>query len=49
VREFLRYLDRTPDPAVISRILGIGEKLARAYLDLIPSDERPPPAQSRAR
>lgn len=41
VREFVRYLDKTPDPTVIARILGIGEKLARAYLELLPADEQP--------
>ena len=41
VREFVRYLDKTPDPTVIARILGIGEKLARAYLDLLPEDDSP--------
>jgi hypothetical protein len=39
VREMVRYLDRAPDPVVVSRILGIGEKLARAYLQLIPENE----------
>ena len=50
VREFVQYLDRTPEPTIIARILGIGEKLARAYLELIPKDELPgrqeTPAQS---
>jgi len=41
VREFVRYLDKTPDPTVIARILGIGEKLAQAYLELLPADEQP--------
>ena len=41
VREFVRYTDKTPDPAVVARILGIGEKLARSYLELIPGDELP--------
>ena len=41
VREIIRYLDKAPDPAVIARILGIGEKLARAYLELLPENEMP--------
>jgi len=41
VREFVRYLDKTPDPVVVARILGIGEKLARSYLELVPADELP--------
>lgn len=41
VREFVSYLDRAVEPEVIARILGIGNKLARAYLELLPSDERP--------
>jgi hypothetical protein len=41
VREFVRYLDKPPDPVVVARILGIGEKLARSYLELIPADELP--------
>jgi hypothetical protein len=41
VRECVRYLDKTPNAAVIARILGIGEKLARAYLELLPAGERP--------
>jgi len=41
VREFVHYLDRACEPAVVARILGIGEKLARAYLELIPDDELP--------
>ena len=36
VREFVSYLDRPPGPEVVGRILGIGDKLARAYLDLLP-------------
>jgi hypothetical protein len=39
VREFCSYLHGTPEPAVIARILGIGDKLARAYLELIPPAE----------
>jgi hypothetical protein len=39
VREFVQYLDKAPDPVVVARILGIGEKLARAYLRLIPENE----------
>jgi hypothetical protein len=39
VREMVRYLDKKPDPAVVARILGIGEKQARAYLELLPGDE----------
>ena len=34
-------IDKTPDPAVVARIIGIGEKLARSYLELIPADELP--------
>lgn len=41
VRECVRYLDRTPQPAVLARILGIGERLARAYLELLPAEQRP--------
>jgi len=41
VRECVSYLDRTPDPAVLARILGIGERLARAYLELLPDAEQP--------
>ena len=40
VRECVRYLDKTPEPPVLARILGIGEKLARAYLELLPAGER---------
>jgi len=40
VRECVRYLDKTPEPAILARILGIGEKLARAYLELLPAGER---------
>ena len=36
VREFVSYLDRVPEPEVVSRILGIGEKLVCAYLELLP-------------
>jgi hypothetical protein len=35
VREFCSYLDRRPDPTVVARILGISEKLARSYLELL--------------
>ena len=48
VREFVQYLDRTPEPAVIARILGIGEKLATAYLELIPEAELSGQPQRRA-
>jgi DNA-binding CsgD family transcriptional regulator len=41
VRECVRYFDKTPEPAILARILGIGEKLARAYLELLPPEERP--------
>lgn len=41
VRECVRYLDKVPDAVVIARILGIGEKLAKAYLELLPASERP--------
>jgi len=41
VREFVRYTDKTPEPVVVARILGIGEKLARSYLDLIPPSQMP--------
>jgi hypothetical protein len=41
VREFVQYLDKAPDPVVVARILGIGEKLARAYLQLLPTEEQP--------
>jgi hypothetical protein len=41
VREFVHYLDRIPEPAVVARVLGIGEKLARAYLELVPIDKPP--------
>ena len=45
VREFVQYLGRTPEPTVVARILGIGEKLATAYLALLPEDEIPGPPQ----
>ncbi len=48
VRECIRYLDKTPEPAILARILGIGEKLATAYLELLPPDERPGETQRRA-
>jgi DNA-binding CsgD family transcriptional regulator len=41
VREFVRYLDKTPDATVIARILGIGQKLALAYLELLPANDSP--------
>jgi hypothetical protein len=41
VREFVRYLDKAPEPTVIARILGISEKLTRAYLELLPENEIP--------
>lgn len=41
VRECVRYFDKPPEPAILARILGIGERLARAYLELLPPDERP--------
>jgi hypothetical protein len=39
VRECVRYFDKTPEPAVLARLLGIGERLTRAYLELLPPDE----------
>jgi len=39
VRELLRYLDKEPDAAVISRILGCSRRLVQAYLELMPSQE----------
>lgn len=36
VREFVSYLEGVPEPEVVARILGIGEKLTRAYLELLP-------------
>ena len=36
VREFVGYLERPPEPQVVARILGMGDKLAREYLDLLP-------------
>ncbi|HYW68680.1 MAG TPA: DUF1670 domain-containing protein [bacterium] len=41
VRECVRYFDKTPEPDVLARILGIGERLARAYLELLPTDQQP--------
>jgi transposase-like protein len=41
VRELIRYLDKETDPTIVARILCIGEKLARAYLELIPENEVP--------
>ena len=43
VREFVRYVDRAPDPSVIARILGCSERLVRTYLDLLPPSELPEP------
>ena len=40
VRECVSYMNQTPEPAVLARILGIGEKLARAYLELLPKTDR---------
>jgi DNA-binding CsgD family transcriptional regulator len=42
VRELVRYTDKRLDPVIVARILGIGHKLARAYLDLLPADELAP-------
>jgi DNA-binding CsgD family transcriptional regulator len=36
VRELVGYLEHAPEPATIARILGCGEKLVRAYLEMIP-------------
>jgi hypothetical protein len=44
VRELVRYLDRTPDSAVIARILRCSPRLVRAYLELLPAQEHPPVA-----
>ena len=41
IREFVRYLDKVPDPSVIARILGCSERLVRTYLTLIPAEEVP--------
>jgi hypothetical protein len=41
VRECVRYFDTTPAPDVLARILGIGERLARAYLELLPAEQEP--------
>jgi hypothetical protein len=49
IREFVHYLDRAPEPTVVARILGIGEKLARAYLQLIPEEQLPIENCPRAR
>jgi len=42
IREFVGYLDKEPDAAVIARILGCSERLVRTYLDLLPPAEQPP-------
>ncbi len=41
VRELCRYLDKAAEPAVLARILRCSERLVRAYLKLLPEDERP--------
>ena len=41
VRELIGHLDAIPEPVVVARIVAISEKLARAYLALIPEDELP--------
>jgi hypothetical protein len=41
VRELVRYLDKAPSVGIVARILGIGLKLARAYLELLPKEELP--------
>jgi hypothetical protein len=41
VRELVRCLDRTPDPAMIARILDCSERLVCAYLELLPPQEQP--------
>jgi DNA-binding CsgD family transcriptional regulator len=43
VREFVRYVDKAPEPAVIARILGCSERLVVMYLNLLPDAERPSP------
>lgn len=41
VRELVRYSRQPPHPAAIARILCCSERLVRAYLELLPAEERP--------
>lgn len=41
VREFVHYLDKQVEPAVIARILSMSEKLTKAYLAMIPEYTHP--------
>ena len=39
VRELVGYLDKSPEPAVIARILHCSERLVRTYLELMTTEE----------
>jgi hypothetical protein len=40
IRELLPYMGNDTDPQIIGRIIRCGPRLVRAYLDLIPEDEK---------
>lgn len=40
IRELLPYMDNDTDPQIIGRIIRCGPRLVRAYLELIPEDEK---------